>query len=53
MKHLCELNKKGFEKISEKIEAIVIDPQFICKKCLRVANKSGRLCKPTKLALNK
>ena len=53
MKHLCELNKKGFDKISEKIETIVLDPEYICKKCLRVANKEGRLCKPSKLRKNK
>ena len=46
MKHLCELNKKGYEKISGKIETIIINPEFICKKCIRVANDKARLCKP-------
>ena len=47
MKHLCDLHKKGYEKLSGKIEAIVSDPKFLCKKCIRVANNKDRLCKPT------
>lgn len=49
MKHLCDLSKKGFEKVSEKIYPIVIQPEFVCKKCLRVANTDKRLCKPAPL----
>ena len=49
MKHLCDLNKKGYEKESDKIENIVRNPKFICKKCIRVANVKDRLCKPTKI----
>lgn len=49
MKHMCDLSKKDFEKISEKVTIIVSNPRYICKKCLRVANVDERLCKPHKL----
>ncbi|MEJ2593777.1 MAG: hypothetical protein P8100_01280 [bacterium] len=47
MKHLCALNKKGFDKNLSKILDAIQDPTHICKKCSRVANTKDRLCKPT------
>jgi len=53
MKHLCDLNKKGYDKVAEKVVLLVNDPRFICKKCLRVANSDERLCKPVILNSHK
>lgn len=50
MKHLCELHKKGYDKAAEKIESIVRNPKYICKKCIRVAHTDERLCKPKRFS---
>jgi len=49
MKHLCDLNKKGYDKVASKIVSLVNHPQFVCKKCLRAANSQDRVCKPIAL----
>ena len=45
-KHLCSL--AGKKKIDEN-EELVKDPQFICRKCGRVADVDKSVCKPKAL----
>jgi len=47
---LCKLVKKGFHKESKKEYAkLMKTPKHLCKKCGRVADKPGNLCKPSKI----
>jgi hypothetical protein len=42
--HLCELHKRGVSL--DEFRQLVIDPQFGCKQCGRVAKSSDSLCDP-------
>lgn len=48
-KNLCKLSKKDVEANLKDITLLVINPQFICCKCARVANREDLLCHPQKL----
>jgi len=45
-KTLCEIKPKDFEAYKTEIKAFIINPKFICKKCLLVSNDKDKLCKP-------
>ena len=49
-KTLCKLVKDDYlkENLKEYIK-MVKEPKYICKKCGRVAEKEGMLCKPKKM----
>lgn len=42
-KKICDLGKKEYEKKMPE------DPKFTCKKCERITDKKGKVCKPEKL----
>lgn len=44
---LCEIKRKDFSREIDKIQKMVNNPEFICKKCLRSASKKKFLCKPS------
>ena len=44
-KKLCDLDKKLIEKKLDSLIKHVDDPNFVCRKCLRVANSDNFLCK--------
>ena len=46
--HLCDMAEKG-QVTLEQMKALVKDPQFICKKCGRVAHSADNLCEPVPL----
>jgi len=46
--HLCDMVEKG-EASLEQMKALIKNPQFICKKCGRVAAKIENLCDPESL----
>ncbi len=47
---MCKLAKKELHnKDSKAFKKLVDSPEFFCRKCGRVANKKGNLCKPQKL----
>lgn len=47
---LCKLIKKDFQKEHfEQYKDMVREPEFVCKKCGRVAREANNLCKPEKL----
>ena len=45
---MCKIAKDLPDNIDKVIE-LVSSPEFICKKCGRVANKDSFLCKPKNL----
>ncbi len=46
--HLCDMVEKGQVSLAQ-IKSLVKDPNFICKKCGRVANSSDNLCEQAEL----
>jgi hypothetical protein len=46
--HLCYLVEEGKQSI-EQIKALINNPNFICKKCGRVAKENKNLCEPIAL----
>ena len=49
-KEMCKLVKEEFHlKKTKQYAKIVANPQYVCKRCGRVANKKTRLCKPVEL----
>ena len=48
-KRMCKWSEKDFDKKFDKFVAIVSNPKFACKKCLRVADKKKWLHKPVSL----
>ena len=46
--HLCDMAEKGRVPLSQ-MKELVKDPQFICKKCGRVAHSADNLCEPIPL----
>lgn len=51
-KKLCDLDKKLIEKKIDSLVKYVNDPNFVCRKCLRVANEYNFLCKAVLLKKN-
>ena len=49
MKTLCDWSEKDIAKKLDELAALVAEPRFACRKCARVANKKGALCKAEKL----
>jgi len=48
-KHLCHLQYSGFmNQHFEEFKTLVMNPQFICRKCGRLANRAESLCQPEK-----
>lgn len=45
IKKLCDIKKKNYPLYEDEIKSIVKKPNFICKKCLRVAEHEKHLCK--------
>ena len=45
IKNLCGIKKNDFHIYKDEVIKIVNNPNFICKKCLRVANEKKYLCK--------
>jgi len=48
-KRLCKWDKDDIDSGLEKLKAIVMPAQFICRRCGRVAKESSFLCKPVEL----
>jgi hypothetical protein len=49
-KQMCKLVKEEFHlKKTKQFTKLVVNPQFVCKKCGRVSNKKTYLCKPVEL----
>ena len=48
-KRMCKWSEKDLEEKFDKFTAIVSNPKFLCKKCLRVADKKKWLHKPAPL----
>jgi len=48
-KTMCKVVKDGFKTEKEAILEEVRHPQYICKKCLRVASDKTLLCDPKKI----
>ena len=49
-KHLCHLQYNGYMNQNfEDFKKLVINPQFICRKCGRAANQASSICQPEKL----
>lgn len=46
---LCKWDKDKIEKDLKKLRKIVCEPQFVCKRCARVAVSSNNLCKAINL----
>lgn len=43
--NMCKISKKDYlDKFFEEFKALVKEPEYICKKCGRVAKDKGRLC---------
>lgn len=47
-KVLCKWKTDDYTRERETLEAIVMEPRFLCLKCGRVANRKKWLCKPVK-----
>ena len=48
-KRMCKWSEKDLDEKIDKFTAIVSNPKFVCKKCLRVADKKKWLHKPLPL----
>ena len=48
-KKMCKLAKDGLKRNEDGIIEEVLEPAFICKKCIRVASNRTLLCDPKKL----
>ena len=48
-KRLCKWDKDDIDGKLDKLKAIVVPAQFICRRCGRVAKESSYLCKPVEL----
>ena len=49
IKKLCDIKKKKDQFYEEEIKAIIKTPNFMCKKCLRVAKNEKYLCESKSL----
>ena len=48
-KKMCKLADDGLKKKEKEILEQVLEPRYICKKCLRVATDENLLCHPKTL----
>jgi 16S rRNA G1207 methylase RsmC len=48
-KRMCKWKENDLSEKFDKFTAIVSNPKFVCKKCLRVADKKKLLHKPASL----
>lgn len=48
-KSLCDLSKKEIKEFEKELAEFVMNPKFICEKCIRVSSEKKLLCKPSKL----
>lgn len=48
-KKMCKTAKDGFKENEEAILSEVVNAEYICKKCLRVASDKKLLCDPKKI----
>jgi len=48
-KRICKWDKDDIKEELDKLKEIVTPPNFICRKCGRVAKESDYLCKPVEL----
>jgi hypothetical protein len=46
---LCKIQGAGLDGLNPKLRKLLRNPQYICRKCLRVSKKKKMLCKPEKL----
>ena len=46
---ICKWKREDYTKRLDELRQLVADPQYVCTKCGRVANKKKLLCKPVKL----
>lgn len=48
-KKLCDWGSSSIDKKRDKLVKIIGDPEYVCKKCARVAEEKRHLCKPDAL----
>ncbi len=48
-KRMCKWDKKHLKKDLEAFSESVSAPQYVCAKCIRVANSKKNLCDPQSL----
>jgi hypothetical protein len=48
-KTLCDFTKSDREKYLHEMKDIIVNPKYICKKCLRASSDKTYLCKPDKI----
>lgn len=49
IQRMCKWDKKKLKKDTGQFSNMVKDPEFACKKCIRVAHSKKNLCDPVKL----
>jgi hypothetical protein len=49
MKALCKIKRPDIESRFKELKACVLQPHYICRKCLRAASHKKMLCKPVDL----
>ncbi|EJL6848673.1 hypothetical protein [Vibrio cholerae] len=50
-KRLCKLSRHEIATSLSEIERLVVEPQFLCRACARVAGDKKSLCKPQAMSL--
>lgn len=53
IKRMCQWNSKKLKKDLPEFSEAVEDPQYVCTKCIRIANSKKKLCDPVALATKK
>jgi hypothetical protein len=49
LKKMCKINEDKLKKLQKEILEEIKRPEYLCKKCLRVAKTQKLLCKPEKM----
>jgi hypothetical protein len=49
-KTLCDLSKKEIKDFEKELAVIVMNPKYMCEKCVRVSSEKKLLCKPHKIS---
>ncbi len=49
VKRMCKWTRKKLQKDLSTFSEAVKDPQFVCTKCIRIANTKKKLCMPVAL----